>query len=237
MAPSPRPTPDDPVVKRQTPADPAPASSTRAGPSRRRTVAIAILVVALILVVSVRRWHATLEGEMAPGAAAAVRRALGQVGVDRIVQVISPGNRASFVSARTHLASGVDHGRLYGSAFDLCILDTGTADSDVHALRMQGIAAWRRGPGAPGGAEGLAPHIHCVWPGAPSSNVQNGEQISSFVHGYRGLVGIGVPRSRWPDPSIQADEQARVAAVYEHVNGLGSLATVLVYEARHRPRR
>ena len=170
---------------------------------------------------------------MEPGATTAVRRALGDDGIARIVQVISPGNQPSAVSAKTHLQSGIDHGRPYGLAFDLMIVDPLTADADVRRLRLQGIAAWRRGPGSPGGGDTLLPHIHCVWPGASTSNFENKEQVSSFVHGYRGLAGKRHPRKRWRDPSIQADEIHRVTAVYERVNGHGSLRAIPTYDEKH----
>jgi hypothetical protein len=72
-----------------------------------------------------------------------------------------------------------------------------------------------------------------VWPGAATVNYQNREQVSSFVRGYRGLVGMGIPPARWKDPSIRADERAAVKAVYEIINGKGSLRSVSPYETRH----
>jgi len=196
-------------------------------------VAIAILLAVVAILLLVPRSKRP-PPDMAPGATAAVRRALGNAGVERIVQVISPGNRPSAVSAGTHLASGAWHGRPYGLAFDIAIVDPLRTDVDVRALRLQGIAAWRRGPGAPGGGDSLLPHIHCVWPGAPTRNGQNREQVASFVLGYRGLADMGLPRSRWKDLSIRPDERERVRAVYERVNGRGSLARVVPYDARHR---
>ncbi|MGO8671570.1 MAG: hypothetical protein ACLQVD_09435 [Capsulimonadaceae bacterium] len=155
----------------------------------------------------------------------------------RLTQVISPGNRPSAVSAGTHMASGFDHGRIYGCAFDIAVVAPDrSADRDVRALRLQGIAAWRRGPDAPGGAPGLAPHIHCVWPGASSHNIQNAQQIASFVRGYRGLVGIGVPRTRWIGPSIRPDERRRVRELYDSVHGSNSLRSITPYELLHSAR-
>lgn len=217
--------------------DDAPRKKTGAAGNRLKILLVVAAALVILLFALVRYWRASIPKEMAPGALAAVQRALGSRGIDRIVQVISPGNRPSVVSAATHLASGTDHGRPYGLAFDLDIPDPKTADADVRALRLQGIAAWRRGPGAPGGAEGLMPHIHCVWPGAPTTNIQNCQQVSSFAHGYRGLVGIGVPHERWLDQSIRPDERAKVTAVYESVHGPGSLAAMPPYETLHRGRR
>jgi hypothetical protein len=220
-------------------AEPERVSRKKSGAAgKRRGIFLAgVAALVVLLFVFYRFWRASIPNEMAPGAAAAVRRALGSKGIDRIVQVISPGNRPSLVSAATHLASGTDHGHAYGLAFDLDIPAPKTADADVRALRLQGIAAWRRGRGAPGGAEGLMPHIHCVWPGAPTTNIQNCQQVSSFAHGYRGLVGIGVPHERWLDPSIRSDERMKVTAVYESVHGPGSLAAMPPYETLHRGRQ
>jgi len=203
------------------------------GARHRVLLLIFALVFAICVVLGLFLRGSGVPDGMAPGATSAVRRALGDVGVARIVQVISPGNRPSKESAGTHLASGVFRGKPYGLAFDIAILNPSAADADVRSLRLQGIAAWRRGPGAPGGAPGLLPHIHCVWPGAPTRNFQNREQVSSFVHGYRGVVPVEADRSTWRDPSIQSDEQAQVKGIYERVNGGGSLVGVPVYEVMH----
>jgi hypothetical protein len=206
-------------------------------PERRRRVRVILLLVAvfaaLLIIMFLNRRRVDLSSEMAPGSMAALRRALGDDAGERITQVISAGNRPSTVSASTHLRSGWVHGRPYGLAFDLAIVDGEKADDDVRRLRLQGIAAWRRGPGAPGGGESLSPHIHCVWPGAPTENSDNREQVSSFVHGFRGLVGVGPPRE-WRDPSIRADERIRVKAAYERINGRRSLDHVVPYEQKHR---
>src|SRR5437870_937582 len=90
--------------------------------SRQMVIAI-LLTVAVAILLLVPRSKRPPPADMAPGATAAVRRALGNAGVERIVQVISPGNRPSAVSAGTHLASGVWHGRPYGLAFDIAIVD------------------------------------------------------------------------------------------------------------------
>ena len=80
----------------------------------------------------------------------------------------------------------------------------------------------------------MAPHIHCVWPGARSDNPQNAQQISSFVHGWRALADRGRPRTNWRDPSIRPDEIAAVRHAYERVHGRGSLARVTPYDELHR---
>ncbi|MEO7716167.1 MAG: hypothetical protein ABIY70_08185 [Capsulimonas sp.] len=203
---------------------------------RRRIVLISLLVAAIVLTIGVFWRQSVMSAELAPGAANAIRRALGDGGVRRVVQVISPGNQDSAASAGTHKSSGEIDGRPYGLAFDIMIQPGQDPDADTRALRLQGIAAWRRGPGAPGGPAGLGPHIHCVWPGAPTSNIQNVEQISSFVHGYRGLADAARPRAQWIDPSIQDDERAKIREVYEQVNGAGSLKTADTYDALHRGR-
>lgn len=173
------------------------------------------------------------QAQLPPGAAAAIRGALGEDGIRRLGQVITPDNRPSTESGGTHLCSGFAGGKPYGLAFDIEIVDDATADADTRALRLEGVVAWHRGPRAPGGPAGNGLHIHCVWPGAPTRNRQNTEQISSFVHGYRGLADAGRPRSAWADPSIRADEVAAVKRVYEHVHGEGSLIGVRTYDERH----
>ena len=170
---------------------------------------------------------------LAPGAEAAVRRALGDDGVARVTQTISPGNLVSVKSGGTHLISGNVDGVPYGLAFDLGIVDPQTADDDVHRLRLQGIAAWHRSPDAPGGMAGDGPHIHCVWPGAKTANVQNLEQISSFIHGYRGLVGHGKDATHWRDASITPTEIAAVRAAYATVPRHRPLRDLTPYELRH----
>lgn len=177
-----------------------------------------------------------MSAQLAPGAADAIRRALGDNGERRLVQVISPGDADSAASAGTHKSSGTIDGQPYGLAFDLMIAPGEDPDADTRALRLQGVAAWRRGPGAPGGPAGLGPHIHCVWPGAPTTNGQNIEQISSFVHGYRGLADASRPRAQWIDPSIQDDERAKVREIYESVHGAHSLDGAATYDALHRGR-
>ena len=174
---------------------------------------------------------------MAPGAEDAVRRALGEDGIDRITQTISPGNLVSMESGGTHLVSGAVDGQPYALAFDLYIADPATAGDDVRRLRLQGIAAWQRGPGSPGGEAGNGPHIHCVWPGAKTMNGQNLEQISSFIHGYRGLSGRGISAAAWKDTSIQPDEIAAVRKVYGAVPAHRPVRALTPYEMRHRGRR
>jgi len=170
---------------------------------------------------------------MLPREAAAVVRALGPDSLDRVIQVISPNDRPSLVSGGTHVMSGIYHAKPYGLAFDIAIANPSIADYDVRSLRLQGIAAWRRGPGAPGGGEDLGPHIHCVWPGAPTRNVQNKEQVSSFVHGYRGVIEPSADRAQWRDPTITPAEIRCVRRVYEKAYGRGSLLQEPIYESKH----
>ena len=170
---------------------------------------------------------------LAPGAEAAVRRALGDDGVARITQTVSPGNLVSVESGGTHRISGCVDGVPYGLAFDIGIVDPTSADEDVHRLRLQGIAAWHRDLDSPGGLAGNGPHIHCVWPGAKTANIQNLEQISSFVHGYRGLVGHGTDTATWCDVSITPTEVAAVRAVYATVPKHRPLRDLTPYELRH----
>ena len=203
---------------------------------RRRIVLISLLAAAIVITVGVFWRQSAMNAELAPGAADAIRRALGDGGVRRVVQVISPGDKDSAASAGTHKSSGAVDGQPYGLAFDIMIQPGEDPDEDTRALRLQGIAAWRRGPGAPGGPAGLGPHIHCVWPGAPTTNGQNVEQISSFVHGYRGLADAARPRAQWIDPSIKDDERAKVREIYEKIHGPGSLNAAETYDARHHGR-
>lgn len=202
-------------------------------PVRALVIFLTAVVILLIIWLPVLRVPGIPPG-MAPGAAAALRRALGDDALGRVTQVISSGNQPSTVSGRTHMISGFAHGVPYGLAFDLSIPPFDDANADVRRLRLQGIAAWRRGPDSPGGGETLAPHIHCVWAGAPTDNPDNREQISSFIHGYRGLSGLGITHDHWSDPTIQSDERDHVRLVYESVNGHGSLDAVAPYEERHR---
>lgn len=207
-----------------------------------RTIAVAILILcALVIMIQLHRpvIHPInpLVGELAPGAAPAIVRALGPGGLDRLTQVISPGNARSSYSAGTHLASGTIEGRPYGNAFDIAILPWESADADTRALRLQGIAAWHRGPGAPGGPDGMVPHIHCVWPGYPSHNPENAEQIDSFLHGWKALADRGKPVEDWRDPSIRHDEIARVRRVWEKAHGLAPLSRQMAYDALHRSPR
>jgi hypothetical protein len=197
---------------------------------------VAVLtLLGIMLVATCPRRHVApyiLPG-LLPKEADAIRRALGPDGLDRVSQVISPDNRPSAVSGGTHMISGYYKGKPYGLAFDIVIQDPSLADNDVHNLRMQGIAAWRRGPGAPGGAANLGPHIHCVWPGAPTRNYQNREQISSFVKRYKGVVEEGGDKANWRDPSITPAEVQSVTTLYERQYGPGSLRSVPTYESRH----
>jgi hypothetical protein len=173
---------------------------------------------------------------LAPGAATAIRKALGPSGLDRVTQIISPGDQPSLVSGGTHMQSGVFHGHPYGLAFDIAVPSDTTADKDTRALRLQGIAAWFRAPGSPDGVAGNGPHIHCVWPGATTSNPQNLEQIASFVHGYRALADEGKPLNEWKDRSITRDEIARVAHIYRLAHPKTPLADITPYDALHRGR-
>lgn len=173
---------------------------------------------------------------LAPGAADAIERALGPKGLDRVTQIISPGGRASLVSGGTHMPSGTIDGHPYGLAFDIGVAGPAQAERDTRALRLQGVAAWYRSPDSPDGAAGSGPHIHCVWPGAPTHNSQNLEQIASFVDGYRGLADAGLPRREWIDPTITPAEIARVAHMYRTVRSRRSLHDLRPYDALHRGR-
>lgn len=173
---------------------------------------------------------------LAPGASGAIARALGPRGLERVTQIISPGGRASTVSGGTHMPSGFAHGHLYGLAFDIAVSGPAQAVRDTRALRLQGIAAWYRSPDSPDGAAGSGPHIHCVWPGAPTHNPQNLEQITSFVDGYRGLADAGLPHREWIDPTLTPAEIARVAHVYRTVHPREPLRVIVPYDALHRGR-
>jgi hypothetical protein len=194
-----------------------------------------LTLLAIILVATCPRRHTvpSVPPGLLPKEADAIKRALGPDGLDRVSQVISPQDRPSVIRGGTHMMSGIYNGKPYGLAFDIIILSSSTADADVHKLRMQGIAAWRRGHGAPGGANNLMPHIHCVWPGAPTTNVQNREQISSFVHRYKGTVEAGGSKATWRDPTITPAEIQTVTQLYVQVYGPRSLRRVVTYESRH----
>jgi len=205
----------------------------------RRLVAVALVAACALLLLHellrvVPRPVNPLVAQLAPGAAGAIVRALGPDGLYRVGQVISENNRTTWYSGGTHRASGMYKGRPYGLAFDILIMPTSNPDVDARALRLQGIAAWHRGPGAPGGPVGMGPHIHCVWPGFWTNNNQNTQQISSFVHGYRALADKARPRNEWLDPSIRSDEIACVRRAYEGVHGKGSLRQVTTYDSLHR---
>jgi len=176
-----------------------------------------------------------LIAQLAPGAPEAIERALGQDGLTRVSQVVSANNEPNWYSGGTHMASGSINGRLYGLAFDIVIDPMTDADEDTRKLRLQGIAAWHRGDGASGGEAGMGPHIHCVWPGAPSHNRQNGQQIASFLRGWRGLVGHarGRPMKSWRDLSIRKDEIEQVRMTYERVHGRASADNLTPYEYLH----
>ena len=204
----------------------------------RKKWIFSVLILLTLLIILFLVWPAKRKPivpiGMLPAEAHVVVLALGPTGLYRVIQVISPNDLPSEVSGGTHMMSGMYHGKPYGLAFDIAIIDPLTADSDVHKLRMQGIAAWRRGPGAPGGGENLGPHIHCVWLGARTRNVQNREQVSSFVHGYKGVVEKDENPKNWRDTSITRPEIGRVRSVYEGIYGKGSLARIPLYETRHR---
>jgi len=197
-------------------------------------IALAIAVVAILTRRVGTIFPNPSAAELAPGAASAIVCALGPKALDRVGQVISPGNTVSWYSAGTHLASGIANGRPYGCAFDILIDPARNPDADTRKLRLQGIAAWHRGPGAPGGPAGMGPHIHCVWPGAPSRNPQNVQQIASFLHGWRGLADRSKPRREWRDPSIRPDEIAAVRHVYAIAHRKHPAVDVVAYDAIHR---
>ena len=196
-------------------------------------IAFALLLLVVLFLRCSGPPRPSIPAGLLPKEAAAIVRALGSDGLSRVIQVISPNNQPSLVSGGTHMASGVYRGQPYGLAFDIAIADPNAADADVHRLRMQGIAAWRRGPGAPGGGDNLGPHIHCVWPGAPTHNIQNREQVSSFVHGYRGVIEPNRDKRTWRDPTITPEEIRCVRLAYEAQFGAGSLKRMPSYELRH----
>lgn len=206
-------------------------------PDQRTRWIFGVMILLVLLVILFAVWPGrrkpSVPSGMLPAEAHAVVRALGPAGLYRVTQVISPDDRPSAVSGGTHMMSGLYHGKPYGLAFDIAIIDPSTADSDVHKLRMQGIAAWRRGPGAPGGGENLGPHIHCVWLGARTRNVQNREQVSSFVHRYKGIVEMGSDKGTWRDPTITTEEVRSVTAEYEKEYTGHSLSAEPTYESRH----
>lgn len=216
-----------------------PTQSLRKGNVRRMML---YLLVALILLIFIRLYeiriyhdrYRNVEREMAPGVLAATQRALGDNAIENITQVLSFDNRRTSYSGGTHLMSGAKNGIPYSLAFDIAVTDPLHADSDVHKLRMQGIAAWRRGPGAPGGAQNMAPHIHCVWAGAPTRNVENLEQISSFIHGYKGIVCRNPDHNAWRDPSIQPSEIAAVKNLCYATFHSRRMDSIEPYEMRHR---
>lgn len=174
-----------------------------------------------------------LAVQLPPGCADAITRALGPQGLTRLGQVISAGNKATSFSAGTHLQSGTVDGHPYGCAFDILIDPLRNADADTRKLRLQGIAAWHRGPHAPGGPAGIGPHIHCVWPGIPTHNAQNLQQIGSFIHGYRGLANKRMPRRQWRDPSIHPDEIAAVTRRYNKAHACRPIGSLVAYDALH----
>lgn len=72
---------------------------------RKRRIRPVLLALAM-LIAAVALWILThtkpsVPPDLAPGAAAAIRRALGDAGIARITQVISTGNRPSAVSGGT----------------------------------------------------------------------------------------------------------------------------------------
>jgi hypothetical protein len=172
--------------------------------------------------------------QLPPGTANAIVRALGPGGLDRVGQVVSAGNKSSWFSGSTHRASGRVDGHPFGCAFDVLIDPLRNADADTRKLRLQGIAAWHRGPRAPGGPAGIGPHIHCVWPGTPTSNPENLQQIGSFIHGYRGLASKARPRREWRDPTIRADEIAAVTRRYNKGHACRPIMSLVAYDQLHR---
>ncbi len=73
----------------------------------------------------------------------------------------------------THQQSGSNPD--YGNAIDIPVEAPTPAkrDAEIHALRMQGFAAWYRS--TPGNE-----HYHIVWAGSPTENLYNQEQIAAF---------------------------------------------------------
>lgn len=184
------------------------------------------------------RSHVTGHAMLAPGAANAIQAALGKDGLRRVGRIVTPGQDS--LSGGTHRASGYflskdGKKRPYGCAFDVRVAgETPTqAQQDARDLRLQGIAAWYRAPGSESGLAGSGPHIHCVWPGAPTSNVQNLQQISSFVQGYKGLANHLNPKNAWIDSSIQADEIKAVEAAYDQGGHSEPLSQVPSYDDVH----
>jgi hypothetical protein len=172
-------------------------------------------------------------GELAPGALPAITAALGPDGKSRVTHVVD-SVASPHISEGTHRTSGWIDGRPYGCAFDIAADDDLESTlADVRSLRLHGIAAWYRGPDSPDGAAGSGPHIHCVWPGAVTGNLQNLEQIASFEDGYQGLAHRQDPRSDWIDTSITSAEKAAVRHSYNTVRGRKPIGLVRPYDALH----
>lgn len=174
-----------------------------------------------------------LTGELAPGALPAIVAALGPDGPSRLTHVIDPAPTPG-MSGGTHLASEVIDGRPYGCAFDIAPADDpAQTQNDLRQLRLHGIAAWYRDAGSPDGAAGNGPHIHCVWPGAETSNPQNLQQVASFVDRYQGLAHRQDPITDWQDPSITPAEIAAVRHAYNTVKHRKPLTELKPYDAIH----
>lgn len=185
-----------------------------------------------------RTAHHSGHGALAPGASRAIQAALGKNGFGRVGRIVTPASDS--LSGGTHRASGFIMGKdgkkiPYGCAFDVSVTGETSAQAQQTAreLRLQGIAAWYRAPGSESGMAGSGPHIHCVWPGAPTDNAQNEQQISSFVQGYQGLANHSNPKNEWFDPTIKPDEVKAVETAYDQGGHAQPLSQVNSYDSMH----